>query len=156
MLTDKLFLYMIMIWIVAQNIQASSLNENQIMQQQTWQKPREGWLKYNVDAEFNNSRGTTNRGWCIRDENGNFVGAGTAWYHGIYDSTVAEALALKETIQVAIHMNIECMIYESDSQLLVQAIHAKYGGRSEFSVLDSSIKNLLVLNSNFKVKFVKR
>jgi hypothetical protein len=123
MLTDKLFLYMIMIWIVAQNIQASSLNENQIMQQQTWQKPREGWLKYNVDARFNNSRGTTNRGWCIRDENGNFV---------------------------------QRLINESDSQLLVQAIHAKYGGRSEFSVLDSSIKNLLVLNSNFKVKFVKR
>ncbi|PNX91273.1 hypothetical protein L195_g047403, partial [Trifolium pratense] len=91
-------------WYAAQNIQPGIANVNQVMQQQTWQPPREGWLKCNVDAGFNSSRGTTNRGWCIRDGNGRFVCAGTAWNHGIHDSTEAEALALKEAVQIAIHI----------------------------------------------------
>jgi ribonuclease HI len=113
-------------------------------------------MKCNVDAGFHTQRNTTNRGWCIRDGNGRFICAGTAWDYGTYSTIEAEALALKEAVQAAIQMNMEKVIFESDSQLVVQAIHANYGGQSEFSLLISSIKSLLVPHYNFEVKFVKR
>ncbi|PNX77970.1 hypothetical protein L195_g033943 [Trifolium pratense] len=47
-------------------------------------------------------------------------------------------------------------IFESDSQTVVRALQTSYGGVSMFSVLISSIKNMLPLNSNFDVKFIKR
>lgn len=40
--------------------------------------------------------------------------------------------------------------------MMVQEIHANYGGNSEFSLIISCIKNLLDSHSNFEVKFVKR
>jgi ribonuclease HI len=143
-------------WFDAQHVQSSIAADNQHQQQHVWQKPRDGWMKCNVDAGFHTQRNTTNRGWCIRDGNGRFICAGTAWDYGTYSTIEAEALALKEAVQAAIQMNMEKVIFESDSQLVVQAIHANYGGQSEFSLLISSIKSLLVPHYNFEVKFVKR
>ncbi|CAK8540011.1 unnamed protein product [Lathyrus sativus] len=37
----------------------------------------------------------------------------------------------------------------------VQALHNNYCGNSEFSLIISFIKNLLVFHSNFEVKFIK-
>lgn len=68
----------------------------------------------------------------------------------------AEALALKEVLHATIQMQMDRIIFESDSELVVQAIHANYGGNSYFSVIISSIKNLLAFHSNYKVKFIKR
>ncbi|XP_058734232.1 uncharacterized protein LOC131605963 [Vicia villosa] len=45
--------------------------------------PSEGWLKCNVDADFNSHYQTTNRGWCLRDNMGRFIIAGVAWDKGI-------------------------------------------------------------------------
>ena len=59
-------------------------------------------------------------------------------------------------MQVASTMNLEYITFESDSQLVVGALHANHEGVSIFSIIISSIKNLLLLNSNFEVKFVKR
>jgi hypothetical protein len=54
-------------------------------------------------------------------------------------------------------MNLEHITFESDSQLVVGATHAaNYNGDSGFSILISNIRNLLNLNPNFEVKFVKR
>lgn len=52
-------------------------------------------------------------------------------------------------------MQIYHIIFESDSQVVVQTIHANKGGTSEFSLIIFCIKNLLVCNFNFKVKFAK-
>lgn len=35
-----------------------------------WSPPNEERLKCNVDVEFNSEIGTTNRGWCLRDNLG--------------------------------------------------------------------------------------
>lgn len=50
---------------------------------------------------------------------------------------------------------MEHIIFKSGSETMVQAIHANNGGNTEFSVIISSIKNLLALHSYFEVKFVK-
>ncbi|XP_058785019.1 uncharacterized protein LOC131659924 [Vicia villosa] len=121
-----------------------------------WNPPDTGWLKCNVDAGFNHIHGTTNRGWCVRDNRGRFILAGTAWDSNFRSIVEAEALALKEAILDAIANQFEKVIFESDSQKVVQAIHSKHCGNSEFSLLILSIQSLLQLYVNFEVKFVKR
>ncbi|XP_058742418.1 uncharacterized protein LOC131614899 [Vicia villosa] len=120
-----------------------------------WVPPVEGSIKCNVDAGYNNSRGT-NRGWCMRDHMGSFMFAGAAWDFSHYPILEAEALALKEAIQSAIDMEVQNVIFESDSLRTVQAIHGKLQGVSEFSCIISSIHSLLLNFPNFEVKFVKR
>lgn len=78
-----------------------------------------------------------------------------AWDFGTCYVTEAKALTLKETIHVVISMQMEHIIFESDSYMMVQVIHTNNEGNSEFSVIISCIKNLLVCHSNFEVKFMK-
>ncbi|XP_058747062.1 uncharacterized protein LOC131620054 [Vicia villosa] len=82
-----------------------------------WTPPAVGWLKCNVDAGFNNHYQTMNRAWCLRDNLGRFIVAGVAWDKGITSPIEVEALALKEAIHIAITMNLNNLIFESDSQV---------------------------------------
>lgn len=59
-------------------------------------------MKYNVDDGFNNQRGTTNKGWCYRDNNGRFILTGIFWDVGCYSVIEVEALAFKEVVLRAI------------------------------------------------------
>ncbi|XP_058745894.1 uncharacterized protein LOC131618744 [Vicia villosa] len=113
-------------------------------------------MKCNVDAGFNTSRGTTNRGWCIRNHFGNFVCGGAAWDFGSFPIIEAEALAIKEAILSVIDLHMEKVTFESDSQSTIQDIHSGISGLSEFSFIISSIRSLLLNFPNFEVKFVKR
>ncbi|XP_058746722.1 uncharacterized protein LOC131619666 [Vicia villosa] len=131
-------------------------NENVYEHNLDWSPPPEGWLKCNVDAGFNKQGGTTNRGWCVRDDTGNFIFAGIAWDIGTLTILEAEALALKEAIQGAISSQLDKVIFESDSQGVVQAIDSNYKGDSEFSLIIKSINSLLQAFPNFEVKFIKR
>jgi hypothetical protein len=45
---------------------------------------------------------------------------------------------------------------ESDSKIVIDAISFRQIGISKFSMLISHIKPILLPNSNFKVKFVRR
>ncbi|XP_058783384.1 uncharacterized protein LOC131658067 [Vicia villosa] len=118
--------------------------------------PGVGWVKCNVDVGFNKHLGTTNIGWCFRDYDGRFIRADTLWDFGLYIVIEAGALALKKAVQGGIQVQMERITFESDSQIMVQVVHANYVGNSKFSVIISSIKNMLELHSNFEVKFVKR
>lgn len=60
-----------------------------------WNPPSKGWLKCNVDASFNKQRGTTNMGWYVRDNVGNFIFAGVAWDFGTLTILEAEATTLR-------------------------------------------------------------
>ncbi|XP_058733327.1 uncharacterized protein LOC131604930 [Vicia villosa] len=140
-------------WFVAQDIG----NRDQVRPYPlTWNPPLEGRLKCNVDAGFNIIRGSTNRGWCIRDHLGHFISAGTAWDFGSFPILEAEALALKEAILSAIDLHLEYVIFESDSQNTIHAICSDVNGFSEFGTIISSIRSLLDNFPNFEVKFVKR
>jgi hypothetical protein len=59
-------------------------------------------------------------------------------------------------MQAAYNRNMDNVIFESDAQVVTGVVHANHVGRSLFSALISSIKNLLLVKPNFEVKFVKR
>jgi ribonuclease HI len=48
------------------------------------------------------------------------------------------------------------IIFESDSKMVMDAIHANYQGTSELYSILSSIRALLHCNANFEVKFSRR
>ncbi|XP_058759302.1 uncharacterized protein LOC131632582 [Vicia villosa] len=127
-------------WFQAQD---NSTNNARAQQALVWSAPSVGWLKCNVDAAFNNNNDTTNRGWCVRNHLGNFIYAGTSWDPGILPVFEAEALALKEAILGAISSHLEFVTFESDSQIVTQAIHSNRKGNSEFYLIIESIRSLL-------------
>jgi ribonuclease HI len=143
-------------WFAVQRFHDSTRVEEQVQHAQQWLPPRHGWIKCNVDAGFHNDGRITSGGWCFRNDVGLFVRAGSFWLSGGLSVHEAEALTLLEAMKTACIMNLDKIIFECDSQLVVNAIHANHDGASAFSIIISSIKNLLLLNSNFEVKFVKR
>ncbi|XP_058751093.1 uncharacterized protein LOC131624131 [Vicia villosa] len=121
-----------------------------------WNPHSSGCFKCNVDAAFNQRVGSTDRGWCIRNDHGNFIAAGTAWDMCNFSVLEAEALALKEAIQASSTFHNAPMIFESDSQQVVKALGSNSKGSSEFITIINSIKSLLLDFPNFEVKFIKR
>ncbi|GAU16129.1 hypothetical protein TSUD_339990 [Trifolium subterraneum] len=140
------------------------LDDEQLLQQQQtaaqtvvqWQHPPPGYLKCNVDASFYDAAATTGWGWCLRDCRVRFILAGTNLMHTKLNTLEGEAMALKEALEEMMQKGLSYVIFESDSKVVVDAIHSRQVGLSEFSILISHIKSLLLLNNNFEVKFVKR
>ncbi|XP_058766030.1 uncharacterized protein LOC131639560 [Vicia villosa] len=83
-------------WFLAQNLRETQLHNGELV---NWNPPPFGCFKCNADAAFNQRVGSTNRGWCIRNDHGNFIAAGAAWDSCTFSVLEAEALALKEAIQ---------------------------------------------------------
>jgi ribonuclease HI len=122
----------------------------------TWQKPPMNWYKCNVDAGFNMVQNRATVGWCVRDHGGNFIMAGTLWQEGKFTVIEGEANALLEALKVMQQKGYSRVIFETDCKGVVDAIHNIHGGVSEFSSIICNIKNILLVNPNFVVKFVKR
>ncbi|XP_058746006.1 uncharacterized protein LOC131618867 [Vicia villosa] len=135
--------------------QEDSTNNDRPHHALEWSPPSVGWLKCNVDVDFNNNNDTTNRGWCVRNHLGNFIYTSIAWDPGTLPVFEAEALALKEVILGAISSHLEFLIFESHFQIVTQAIHSNRKGDSEFCLIIESIGSLLHSFPNFEVKFVK-
>ncbi|XP_058777167.1 uncharacterized protein LOC131651525 [Vicia villosa] len=133
-------------WFSAQHIRPSGGNNMELVH---WTPLSSGSFKCNVDAGFNRHFGTSNRGCCLRDDHGDFVIAGTAWDGGSLSILEAEALALKEAIQCVSSLHIDHVLFESDSQVVVYSLRSKLSGNSEFNLIISSIKLLLLDFPNF-------
>ncbi|KAK2456441.1 hypothetical protein QL285_003807 [Trifolium repens] len=143
-------------WYKAQQVDNNIPDIEQVQQLHNWIPPRHGWFKCNVDAAFHNGGRITSGGWCFRDERGQFIRAGTNWMDGELSIIEAEALALLEAMRMACNMNMHKVMFETDAQIVVGAANSNHVGVSLFSTIICNIKNLLLLNPNFEVKFVKR
>lgn len=91
----------------------------------------------------------------MRDNLDRFIIASVAWDVGMLSTIEAEAMALREALQGVIFLPLNNVTFESDFQLIVQAIHSKQLGRSEFSLIILSIKSLMHHFPNFEIKFFK-
>jgi ribonuclease HI len=144
-------------WVQLQNFHAHDTAASaQLQQQIRWEKPPVGWFKCNTDAAFHDDSNRTSAGWILRNYTGNFVMAGAAWYQGKYSIIEGEAKALLEAMRTMEQNGFSHVIFETDSKNVVDAIHNLRSGISEFSSIISHIRNVLSLNQNFVVKFVRR
>jgi hypothetical protein len=67
-----------------------------------------------------------------------------------------EATVLKKAIVEMSQRGYSHVIFESDSQVVIDVISSRQRGVSDFNNIISVIKSLLHLHNNFEVKFVKR
>ncbi|CAH2065451.1 unnamed protein product, partial [Thlaspi arvense] len=87
-----------------------------------WQRPPTTWIKYNYDGSFKDTTTNGKIGWIIRNDNGDFCGAGQI--HGVYvkNAFESELQALLVAMKHCWSQGYQKIIFEGDSQQVVQAI----------------------------------
>ncbi|GAU50226.1 hypothetical protein TSUD_141540 [Trifolium subterraneum] len=121
-----------------------------------WEKSSLDWVKCNVDVAFVSGSGRTSMGLCFRDNSGHFMSGMTQWQQTVISSVEREAWALLLAMEEARHRGLNRVQFESDSKVLIEAIHMKRRGNSEFLSIVHDILSLMSSFINFEVKFVRR
>lgn len=85
-----------------------------------WRPPPSGALKINTDACFDREKRVAQAGIVIRDENGKLLGGHTKKYP-TYSPMMAEALAVREALALALNCNMGKTFIETDCQEVVRA-----------------------------------
>lgn len=104
-----------------------------------WEKPRETWLKCNVDAAFHDCQHITSFMYCVRDSRGQFIRAQTKWQRANMTVLEGEAIALLDAIHFVVGNRWDRVVFKSDSVTLVQALSSPDHGDSKFYAIVSSI-----------------
>ncbi|XP_045791665.1 uncharacterized protein LOC123886388 [Trifolium pratense] len=94
--------------------------------------PNPGWVKCNVDVAFVTGSGKTSMGLCFRNSNGQFMAGVTQCQQSVISTLEGEAWALLLAMKEANHRGFNRVQFESDSKVLVDAIHMRRRGNSEF------------------------
>ncbi|XP_024179032.1 uncharacterized protein LOC112185053 [Rosa chinensis] len=90
-----------------------------------WKRPQENWVKVNCDGAFQQAtRKGGGAGIVIRDVNGDFQVGAVRLLPLVTSPFHAELMALKEGINLAVALQHELVLFESDCSLLVQALHS--------------------------------
>ncbi|GAU48920.1 hypothetical protein TSUD_301750 [Trifolium subterraneum] len=100
--------------------------------------------------------GRTSMGLCFRDNSGLFMAGMTQWQQTVISSVEGEAWALLLAMEEARHRGLNRVQFESDSKVLIEAIHMKRRGNSEFLSIVHDILSLMSSFINFDFKFVRR
>ncbi|GAU45117.1 hypothetical protein TSUD_183250 [Trifolium subterraneum] len=121
-----------------------------------WEKPPLDWVKCNVDVAFVSGSGRTSMGLCFRDNSGHFMAGMAQWQQTVISSVEGEAWALLLAMEEARYRGLDRVQFESDSKVLIEVIHMKRRGNSEFLSIIHDILSLMSSFINFEVKFVRR
>ncbi|GAU16454.1 hypothetical protein TSUD_118030 [Trifolium subterraneum] len=120
------------------------------------EKPALDWVKCNVDVAFVSGSGRTSVGLCFHDNSGHFMAGMTQWQQTVISSVEGKTLTLLLAMEEARHRGLDRVQFESDSKVLIEAIHMKRRGNSEFLPIVHYILSLMSSFINFEVKFVRR
>jgi ribonuclease HI len=86
-----------------------------------WQKPEPRVLKLNTDASFYADSSAGSAGAIIRDYEGSFVAASCRPLSYVASAMMAEAIAMKEGLELAQNLGCNRLIAESDSTETIEA-----------------------------------
>ncbi|GAU49519.1 hypothetical protein TSUD_407520 [Trifolium subterraneum] len=120
------------IWHNLHKLQSNSVSGTTEADLVRWEKPALGWVKCNVDVVFVSGSGRTSVGLCFRDSSGQFMAGMTQWQQTVISSVEGEAWALLLAMEEARHRGLDRVQFESDSKVLIDVIHMKRRGNSEF------------------------
>lgn len=113
--------------------------------QVAWQPPPQNVFKVNVDGSFRRDSASVACGGLIRDWKGNLVSAFFCNL-GSCNSTWAEMWALLLGIKAARDLQLSPVLFEMDSQVVVNCVHLKYSGNAFLQPLLQEICHLLSLD----------
>jgi len=151
-----LTMYIYFCWKNAQEVRNQNTNRNSHNVIDTWKKPSPGRFKCNVDASFPTTLNKVCFGPCIRDAEGNFVIARTAWTTPLLDVDMGEAMGLLAALQWVKVLNMVHMDFETDSKVVADSIYGNEGV-SDFMTIINDCRHLLSTDLvNSDVKFIRR
>lgn len=104
-----------------------------------WQKPKEGYIKVNVDARIS-TEGWLGLGMVARDTLSLIRAAGVKRIQTSVSPIVGEALSISFGLQIAIQMGWQEVELESDCLLLIHLIRSQSSNRHEEGVLIEDIQ----------------
>jgi ribonuclease HI len=93
-----------------------------------WKKPKEEFVKLNVDAGFDLDSGTGSTGSIIRDDRGYFIAASSRGIPFVSDASTAEAYALRDGLILAGQMGCNRIEVNSDCMEVIEVM--QNGGSS--------------------------
>ncbi|GAU28887.1 hypothetical protein TSUD_293390 [Trifolium subterraneum] len=143
-------------WYSVHKLQSNNVSRTTEADVVRWEKSSLDWVKCNVDVAFVSGSGRTSMGLCFRDNSGHFMSGMTQWQQTVISFVEGEAWALLLAMEEARHRGLNRVQFESDSKVLIEAIHMKRRGNSEFLSIVHDILSLMSSFINFEVKFVRR
>ncbi|RLN24050.1 hypothetical protein C2845_PM07G13240 [Panicum miliaceum] len=121
-----------------------------------WRRPPDDWLKINTDAAYSAATSSRASGVVIRNSHGEILVAAACAYSNILDVTMAEALAARDGMRLAIEQGAARVILEVDNVHVASLIRSQEGIRSSISGIWHEIRELSNLVTAFVVFFVHR
>lgn len=95
--------------------------ENRVSRELDWEKPRIGWMKLNVDGIVKKDPSRATYGRLIRGTDGEWISAFAAKL-GDAPITLTELTAIQEDLKLALQLQCEKLMVESDSKVPVELI----------------------------------
>jgi ribonuclease HI len=108
-----------------------------------------------VDAHLS-SDGCWFSGLLLRRSDGSAVGAATRSHKGSRDAIYGEAMSLNDALDMADRYQVTNVIFEMDSQIVVNAVKKKASVRQEWGFVIYRCVNFLRTNPNSSINWVKR
>ncbi|XP_059462829.1 uncharacterized protein LOC132191757 [Corylus avellana] len=121
-----------------------------------WTKPEAGWIKVNVDAALNKKEGVMGFGLVMRDQEGTFLAAKCIRKRGLWESVVAEALALYHETVFGREKGVQHIVIKGDAKQITYAIHEKGLNTSMVGHLIGDVKLNLNIFPRWQVNHVHR
>jgi ribonuclease HI len=123
---------------------------------QQWQAPAVNTLKVNVDGAFLTEEGIGAVGAVARDSDGNFVMAISRRLPAVSSALAAEAVALREGVNLIHMVTTGPVVLETDSLELVHLWDRRATQRSEFTSLFREVEDMSGAFSSFSVMHTRR
>ncbi|XP_073368000.1 uncharacterized protein [Aegilops tauschii subsp. strangulata] len=100
---------------------------------QSWQPPKDPFIKINVDASFLEETHQGGTGLGVRNHEGTLIRAQALWYESGLSAMVMEAYAVRDGVQLAYELGYRKVIIETDAKLVVDQWKTPRVDRSEIS-----------------------
>ena len=109
-----------------------------------WQPPMSGMIKVNLDGAYTHGDSFVSRGVEIRDEVGDVMLSRAGKRDQVTDPFGAEVIAMNEAIATAADVGALCVVFETDSKLLQEAL--------DFTRADSSPYAAVIEDCKFQLE----
>ena len=98
------------------------LNDDVESATSVWYKPHADWIKCNVDCALFETEGKFGVGIFFRDILGHLLQANSMVFPFVTTAAECEATALQQAFQIALYLCLNRVVFESDCQLVVNAV----------------------------------
>ncbi|KAF7839642.1 ribonuclease H [Senna tora] len=120
-----------------------------------WVKPREPFIKLNVDVALKDN-GEGSAGGVFRDHEGLCVGAFSSKIPAMRDIALMEAMGMKKDIDVVQEGGITHLIVETDAKLVVDMLHSTCTHVSKLSATYRSILEVCMQFRDCEIRWILR